>query len=32
MPPYCITEEDLEEVYAGIKDAADELADGIAAA
>ncbi|HEY4163993.1 MAG TPA: adenosylmethionine--8-amino-7-oxononanoate transaminase [Dongiaceae bacterium] len=26
MPPYCVTEADLEEIYAGIRDAADELA------
>ncbi|MGY3584799.1 adenosylmethionine-8-amino-7-oxononanoate aminotransferase [Bradyrhizobium sp. USDA 4341] len=25
MPPYCVTEADLEEIYAAIKDAADEL-------
>jgi adenosylmethionine-8-amino-7-oxononanoate aminotransferase len=26
MPPYCVTESDLDQIYAGIRDAADELA------
>lgn len=26
MPPYCVTEADLKEIYAGIRDAADVLA------